>query len=128
MWTYNGTEFNEDMIEDAVGFVYLIVNNDNRKHYIGKKLFTKSKQYQVKLKKKKKRVSSDWIEYVGSNVPLQEDINEGAVITKTILHLCKSKGWMSWLETKEIINRDALRDERYYNSWVSCKIHAKHLT
>lgn len=127
MWIYDGKKFSEELIQDNVGFVYKIINTDNGKQYIGKKLFTKSKIYQKNKKKKRTRVSSDWIEYTGSNEELNEDIKNGAKIDKFIIHLCKSKGWCTYQETKEILTRDAIIDPMYYNSWVSCKIRRSHL-
>ena len=118
MWLYNGQEFTEDMIGDYVGFVYLITNHSNNKQYIGKKLFTKSKIYQKNNKKKRKRVSSDWMTYTGSNEELNEDVKKGDSITKTILHLSTSRGWCSYYESKEILIRDCLIDDNYYNSWI----------
>ena len=127
MWLYNDIEFTEDMIGDNVGFVYIITNLTNGKQYVGKKNFTKSKTYQKNKKKKKTRVSSDWISYTGSNEQLNEDISKGDVIKKEILYLCKSKGWMTYYETKEILVRDCLLSDKYYNYWVSCKIRRSHL-
>jgi hypothetical protein len=127
MWLYNGSEFTEDMISDNVGFVYVITNLTNNKQYVGKKLFTKSKTYQKNKKKKKTRVSSDWMIYTGSNEQLNIDIKNGDQIKKEIIHLCTSKGWMTYIETKEILVRDCLLSENYYNYWVSCKIRRSHL-
>jgi len=127
MWLYQEKEFTEDMIEDSVGFVYLITNTTNDKLYVGKKLFTKSKTYQKNKKKKRKRVSSDWLEYTGSNEQLNEDILSGHTIKKEILHLCKSKGWCTYWESKEILMRDSLINDKYYNQWLSCKIRRTHL-
>ena len=127
MWLYNGIEFTEDMIGDNVGFVYLLTNTSNGKQYVGKKLFTKSKTYQKNKKKKRTRVSSDWMTYTGSNDALNEDIKNGHVVKKEILHLCKTKGEMSIYETYEIIVRNALILEIYYNQWCSMKVHSKHL-
>lgn len=127
MWLYNGQEFKEEMIGDNIGFVYIITNLSNNKQYVGKKLFTKSKTYQKNNKKKRKRVSSDWEIYTGSNDQLNEDIKNGDSIKKEILHLCKSKGWATYLETKEILVRDCLISENYYNIWLQCKVRASHL-
>jgi hypothetical protein len=127
MWLYNGIEFTEDMIGDNVGFVYLITNTTNGKQYVGKKLFTKSKTYQKNKKKKRTRVSSDWIKYTGSNDTLNEDIKNGDVVKREILHLCKTKGWATYHETKEILVRDCLINDKYYNTWVSARIRRTHL-
>ena len=127
MWLFDGIEFTEEMISDNVGFVYIIINMTNDKKYIGKKLFTKSKTYQKNKKKKKTRVSSDWITYTGSNDDLNEDIRNGHEIKKYIIHLCKSKGWCTYYETKEIFDNNAILNEQFYNHWVSCKIRRSHL-
>lgn len=127
MWMYNNEVFTEDMIEDYIGFVYKIYNVSSGKTYIGKKFFKKSKTYQTNLKKKKKLVVSDWETYTGSNDILNEDIQKGDMIKKEILHLCKSKGMLSYMETKEIFERDCLLKDTYYNSWVSVKVRRNHL-
>lgn len=127
MWYYKGSEFTEDMIGEHIGFVYVITNETNNKKYIGKKLFTKSKSYQKNKKKKKMRVASDWVSYTGSNEQLNEDIKSGHSVKKEILYLCTSRGWCSYLETKEILVRDCLLDDKYYNTWISAKIRNSHL-
>lgn len=127
MWLYNGEEFREEMIGDQVGFIYLITNLDNGRMYVGKKSFKKVKTYQKNKKRKRTRVASDWVTYTGSNDELNEDIKNGATIKKEIIHLCPSKGWMSYLETKEIFEREALLSEQFYNGWVMCKIRRSHL-
>ena len=62
-WTYNDIEFTEDMIGDNYGFVYEITNLTNNRKYIGKKLFYSAKTKQVKGKKKRFKVFSDWQTY-----------------------------------------------------------------
>ena len=76
MWFYHNTieQFKEDDIQDHYGFVYLITHIETGRKYIGKKFFTKAKTKQVKGKKKKLRVSSDWQTYWGSNTELQEEV------------------------------------------------------
>jgi hypothetical protein len=131
MWFYYNTaeEFKEEDIQDHFGFVYLITHLGTGRKYIGKKFFTKSKTRQVKGKKKKSRVSSDWLTYWGSNTELQEEIKKNGEdkYTREILHLCKSRSECSYLETFEIFSRHALLSDAYYNSWVTCKIHKAHV-
>ena len=118
-----------EILDDYIGFVYEITNLTNNRKYIGKKLLRRSKTKQVKGKKKRTLVESDWKDYYGSNKELQEDVaNIGiANFKRVILKLCKSKGECSYYEAKHQFLLDVLVDLSYYNSWISCKIHRKHL-
>ena len=128
-WLYNGTLFTENQIGDAFGFVYLIENKITNKKYVGKKFFTKAKTKQVKGKKKKTRVSSDWESYYGSNKILAEEVEKNGTLEyeRTILHLCRTRAECSYLESYEIFSRHALIREDYYNDWVSAKVRRAHL-
>lgn len=128
MWIYNGEQFTEDMIGDSVGFVYIITNLINNKQYIGKKLFTKSKSFQKNKKKKRKRVSSDWVDYTGSNDQLNDDIKKGDLVKKEILLLCKSKSELNYMELKYQVQFDVLfQPEQYYNSYIGTRVNRKQL-
>ena len=130
-WFFLNTkdEFTEEHIGEAFGFVYMITHLKTGRKYIGKKFFTKSKTKQVKGKKKRSRVSSDWMTYWGSNKKLQEEVKENGEdqYVREILHLCKSRSECSYWETWEIFSRHALMHESYYNEWVSCRIRKDHL-
>lgn len=131
-WYLHNTaqEFTEDMIGGAFGMVYLITHTPTGKKYVGKKFFTKAKTRQVKGKKKRSRVASDWITYWGSNKELQEEVKKNGEeqYTREILHLCKSRSELSYWESFEIFSRHALLSESYWNQWVSARINAKNLT
>ena len=127
MWLYRDDYFDMGQADNFVGFVYLITNTETGKKYIGKKRFKKVQTYQKNKKKRRRMVESDWKEYTGSNDQLNEDVANGHTIRKEILHLCTSLGWCSYYETLEILQRNAIQDDAYYNNWVSCKIHRKHL-
>ena len=130
-WYYYNTptEITSKQTDGYFGFVYLITHIKTGQKYVGKKFFTKSKTKQVKGKKKKIRVASDWETYWGSNIKLQEDVklNGEEEYTREVLHLCKNRSECSYWETYEIFNRHALMSESYYNEWVSCRIRKAHL-
>ena len=46
---------------------------------------------------------------------------------REILHLCDTKGVMSYLEAKEQFDRNVLLDDSYYNGIIQCKIHRSHV-
>lgn len=127
-WYYDNLAV-EEPPEGAIGFVYLITNITNDKKYIGKKLFTFSKTKQVKGKKKRIRVESDWRTYYGSNDDLKKDVIElgEEFFKREILYYCKTKGMCNYLEAKEQFNRSVLERTDYYNSWISVKVHRSHV-
>ena len=128
-WMYQG---NPLIIapEDVVGFVYIITNTLTGMQYVGKKLFTAGKIKQVKGKKKKYRVESDWAEYYGSNNKLKADVefHGKESFEREILHLCTTKGQCSYFEAKEQFARCVLEHpELYYNEQIRTRIHRSHL-
>ena len=128
-WTYNDKIFTENDIDNNYGFVYIIENLLTGKKYIGKKLFWSARTKQVNKKKKKYKVISDWQEYYGSNEKLKTDIetNGKENFTRTIIHLCKSKGECSYLEAKEQFNRNVIESDEYYNTWIMVRVRDSHI-
>ena len=132
MWLYQGKEFTSDDIGDYIGFVYLLTNVETQKKYIGKKIL-KSTRKLPPLKGKKRRrtkiVESDWETYYGSSVETMALVEEkgGDVFKREILHLCLTKGVMSYLELKEQMDRDVLLRDDYYNGICQAKIHKTHV-
>ena len=128
MWYYKGEEFKD--IENYIGFVYIVTNLRTSMKYIGKKNFYFAKTKQVKGKKKKYKVESDWQDYYGSNEELNHHVNIFGKdqFTREIIRLCTSKGEMSYFEAKYQFQYDVLESDQWYNTWIMCKVHRKHLT
>jgi len=127
-WIYEKEPLTE-IPEGVIGFVYLITNQANGMKYIGKKNFYFSKTKQVKGKKKRIKVESDWREYFGSNKSLVEHVSlfgEDKFV-REIVHLCKTKGEMTYYETKHIFAVDAILSDRYYNDWCMCRVRKNHI-
>jgi hypothetical protein len=128
-WQYNGFDFTEDLIGNNYGFVYQIKNLTNGRKYIGKKFFYSAKTKQVKGKKKKIKVFSDWQTYYGSSAELSKDVlsfgHEN--FSREIIHLCQSKGECGYLEAKEQFVRGVMESDDYYNSWIMVRVRKSHI-
>lgn len=131
-WLYEGQPFDSDMIGEYFGFVYLITNLDNDKKYIGKKWFWSSRKLPpLKGKTRKRKVvkESDWKKYHGSSDEVKllvEQLGESN-FKREILRLCKTKGECTYYEAKMQFDFDVLLRDDYYNEFIGCKIHSKHL-
>jgi hypothetical protein len=134
MWNYNNIEFEADdeFLENYVGFVYRITELDTGKMYIGKKLFWSVRKLPPLKGQKRKRTvrkQSDWREYHGSSEELKRLVEQKGsdAYYREILRLCKTKGECSYYEAKLQFENDVLLREDYYNEFIGCKIHSKHL-
>ena len=131
MWYYESKEYVETP-EEYQGFVYLITEVDTGKKYIGKKNFWRPKILPKNSKRNRRvrtRVESDWKEYFGSNKEVQALVESKGIenYKREILYLCKTKGEMSYYEAKLQFDHDVLLKDEYYNEFIGCKIHSKHI-
>ena len=134
MWYYNNEIFEptEDELSSYVGFVYVITELDTNKKYIGKKFFwsiRKLPPLKGQKRKRTKKAMSDWKDYYGSSEELKSlvEAKGGDAYRRDILKLCKTKGECSYYEAKYQFEKDVLLRDDYYNEFIGCKIHSKHL-
>ena len=132
MWYYENKEYDETP-EEYQGFVYLITELDTGKKYIGKKNFWRPKVLPKNSKRNRRvrtRVESDWKKYYGSNKEVQALVESNGIenYKREILHFCKTKGEMSYYEAKLQFDHDVLLRDDYYNEFIGCKIHSKHIS
>lgn len=128
MWLYEDIEISsiEQIPEGAVGYVYLITNNNTGKIYVGKKQLSSNRK--VKLTKKEKLLDenkrkkfkrvvkeSDWKDYWGSNVELKLDVKThgSGQFTRQILCFCFSKMDLSYYELFFQLKYDVLFSNSY---------------
>ena len=131
MWLYNEQPYDETP-EEYQGFVYEITELDTGKKYIGKKNFWKPKTLPKNSKRSRRirtRTESDWRTYFGSSKEVQLLVEEKGEenYKREILRLCTTKGEMSYYEAKLQFEKDVLLRDEYYNSFIGCKIHSRHL-
>jgi len=131
MWYYNESEYNETP-DDYQGFVYVITELGTNKKYIGKKNFWRPKVLPKNSKRNRRvktRVPSDWQQYYGSNKELQLLVEQRGQDSykREILKLCRTKGEMSYFEAKFQFDNNVLISDEYYNEFIGCKIHSRHL-
>ena len=121
-WTYQGTTFTSDDINDFFGFVYCITNLQSGRKYIGRKYFSQRR----KPRGSKRRVTSesDWKKYYGSSDELKTDrkLLGNTCFKREILSLHTTKGQVNFEETKQLFLHNVLTETvdgktpLYYNS------------
>ena len=128
-WIYLDEPFASDDIGDYIGFVYLLTDQYDKK-YVGKKLFLSKRRLpplKGKTRRRTKITESDWKTYYGSSEEVQSLMESGTLFKREILHLCKTKGELSYMELKEQMDRQVLLRDDYYNGIIQVKIHKSHV-
>ena len=130
-WTYQGSTFTTDDINDFFGFVYRITNLQSGKKYIGRKYFWQKR----KPRGGKRRVTSEsnWKRYYGSSDELKADrkLLGDSFFKREILSLHTTLGKVNYAETKELFLNGVLTESlddgspAYYNSNILGRYYKK---
>ena len=130
-WTYQGSTFTSDDINDFFGYVYRITNLQDGRQYIGRKYFTQRR----KPRGGKRRVTSesDWKKYYGSSEELKSDVKRlgKSIFKREILSLHRTKGRVNFEETKQLFLNNVLSEAlsdgtpAYYNSNILGRYYRK---
>ena len=121
-WSYQGTTFTSDDIDDFFGFVYRITNLQNGRKYIGRKYFTQRRK--LRGSRRKRTSESDWKAYYGSSKELTADrkLLGSSCFKREIISLHRTKGQVNFEETKQLFLNNVLTETvdgktpLYYNS------------
>ena len=132
-WLWEGNHIkDEEVPENAVGFIYMIEHIPTGKYYIGKKnLFSKRTLPPLKGKKRKRKVikESDWKKYMSSNEWIKEQISNGNELDfkKKILQFCYSAKSLTYYELYWQFKYNVLADENSLNDNLLGKFFRKDL-
>jgi len=130
-WTYKGSTFTSNDINDQFGFVYRITNLQTGKQYIGRKYFWQKR----KPRGGKRRVTteSDWKRYYGSSDELKADrkLLGNQLFKREILSTHPTGGKVNFEETRQLFINNVLTENltdgtpAYYNSNILGRYYRK---
>ena len=109
-WTYQGSTFTSNDIDNFFGFVYCITNVQDGREYIGRKYFWKFRT--PRGKKRKVKSESDWKNYYGSCPELKEEIQQLGRhnFSRVMLSLHKTAGKTNYEETRQLFTNNVLTE------------------
>ncbi len=130
-WSYQGTTFTSDDINDFFRFVNRRTNIQTATQSIGRKYITQRR----KPRGGKRRVTSesDWKKYYGSSPELKEDVKRcgKSIFRREIISLHKTLGKTNYEETRQLFLNNVLTEAlddgtpAYYNSNVLGRYYRK---
>lgn len=129
-WLFEGSEIEQEQIPDkAFGFIYIITEKSTGRRYLGKKQLKFKKSKQVKGKKKKYLVDSDWRDYWSSSPYLQELVKEKGAdeFTREIILFCFTSGELSYCEECLQYSLGVLETDEWMNGNIRSRIFGKNV-
>ena len=128
-WIYQGKEFDDKQIPDgAVGFVYIMsaIIDGKSVLYVGKKNFFANVKRPLgkkalamstdkRLKKYKRELKPDFMNYYSSNKILKDAHKAGVPIKREILRICNTQMELTYQETKHQFLYEVLEKEEFLN-------------
>ena len=132
-WTYKGSTFSSDDINDFFGFVYRITNLQSGKEYIGRKYFWQKRKPRNGSGKRRVTSESNWKKYYGSSEELKTDrkLLGDEFFKREIISLHKTLGKVNYEETKQLFLNNVLQETlkdgtpKYYNSNILGRYYRK---
>ena len=124
-WIYRDTEVSNlsDIPEGVLGFIYLIINEDTKEYYIGRKnLYSQRTLPPLKGTKRKRKVTkeSDWLRYQSSNITVKQWNSP----MKEIIEYCYTKKMLTYRELQAIVCMNGLEDPKCMNDNVLGKFYS----
>jgi len=128
-WIYQGKEFDDKQIPDgAVGFIYIMsaIIDGKSVLYVGKKNFFANVKKPLgkkalamstdkRLKKYKRELKPDFMNYYSSNKILKDAHKAGVPIKREILRICYSQMELTYQETKHQFIYEVLEKQEFLN-------------
>ncbi len=128
-WIYQGKEFDDKQIPDgAVGFIYIMsaIIDGKSVLYLGKKNFFANVKKPLgkkalamstdkRLKKYKRELKPDFMNYYSSNKILKDAHKAGVIIKREILRICYSQMELTYQETKHQFIYEVLEKQEFLN-------------
>src|SRR5210317_413863 len=119
MWLYNKKEVNRlsDIPKGAIGFIYIIINQNTKEWYVGKKsLFSHRTMPPLKGYTRRRKVTkeSDWVDYSSSNKSVKEWVSP----IREIVHYAYTKKELTYREMQAIVCLNGLEDDKCLNENV----------
>ena len=126
-WLFNGVPF--DDAQKYYGFIYLLINKQTGKRYIGRKYFIQ--KVTPKGKTRKVTGESHWRKYYSSNAEIKSLVKQGVEFERHILSLHELQRDVNYGEVRAMFKYDVLEaqdlegNRLYYNDNISGKYYSK---